>query len=92
MRVGSEPLVNSTLPFFQLSQVFPFPKTLLYTDEPSFYIWNATRRIFCRKQGTPVEGYEEIRKNNALGVHTLYSKNAKYFYLRMLLQEIRSGK
>ncbi|KAG8233181.1 hypothetical protein J437_LFUL008944 [Ladona fulva] len=43
----------------------PFARTLLYADIPSYYTWNATRRIFQRrKRGTPVEGNEGIFKSD----------------------------
>ncbi|KAG8235130.1 hypothetical protein J437_LFUL012326 [Ladona fulva] len=66
-RVGNEPPVNTALTaFFQLRQSDTLARKVLYDDVPSYYTWNATSRIFQRKQETSVDCHEGIFKSDTL--------------------------
>jgi PIF1-like helicase/Helitron helicase-like domain at N-terminus len=85
------PPPNTTLTaFFKLCQEDPFARTLLYPEVPTYYTWDASRKVFCRrKTGKTVPG-QEIFKSDALGrVYTVHPNNAQCYFLRMLLHTIR---
>jgi hypothetical protein len=47
--------------FFTLCQENPFARTLMYSDVPSYYTWNVTKKAFIRcRQGEPVDGQTGI--------------------------------
>ncbi|XP_055920291.1 uncharacterized protein LOC129951943 [Eupeodes corollae] len=68
--------------FFAICQSDPFARTLLYSEMPRYYTWNATsKKIQRRKQGDAVP---------ALGcIYTVHPKNDECFYLRLLLVHVR---
>lgn len=73
--------------FFELCREDLFAATLLYAEVPKYYTWNATSKKFQRrKQGIPVQGYDNVYASDALGrVYTVHPNNAECYYLRMLL-------
>ncbi|KIH47189.1 hypothetical protein ANCDUO_22754 [Ancylostoma duodenale] len=78
---------NTTLTaFFLLCQQDPFARTLLYSEVPEYYTWNASRKVFCkRKQGAPVPG-SDMRASDALGrVYTVHPSNDECNFLRLSL-------
>ncbi|XP_024874095.1 uncharacterized protein LOC112456045, partial [Temnothorax curvispinosus] len=71
-----------------------FARTLLYSEVPKYYTWNASAKKFQRrKQGKPVEGYSNLYLSNALGrLYTVHLNNQECFYLRLLLVNVRGPK
>lgn len=63
---------------------------MLYPEVPQYYTWNASKKqLYQRKQGAEVPG-TTTRRSNVLGrVYTVHPNNAKFFYLRMLLQVLK---
>ncbi|GFX64018.1 ATP-dependent DNA helicase [Trichonephila clavipes] len=77
--------------FYSLCQDDLFAKTLLYSEVPKFYTWNAsTKKFQRRKQGKAVEGHTNLYSSDALGrLYTVHPKNTESFYLRLLLINVR---
>lgn len=77
--------------FFLLCQEDNFAKTLLYSEVPKYYTWNAsTKKFQRRKQGKAVAGHSNIFATDALGrVYTVHPTNSECFYLRLLLMNVR---
>lgn len=83
---------NTTLTaFFALCKDDLFAKTLLYTEVPTYFTWNATSKTFQRrKQGTAVEGCNNLYSTDALGrLYTVHPNNQDCFFLRLLLINVR---
>uniref|UniRef100_A0A183HN50 Helitron_like_N domain-containing protein n=1 Tax=Onchocerca flexuosa TaxID=387005 RepID=A0A183HN50_9BILA len=75
--------------FFTLCQKDSFAKTLLYTEVPTYYTWNASRKSFeRRKRGKPVDGQPGIFKHNRR-LYTVHPNQEECFFLRMLLVNVR---
>ncbi|XP_017461157.1 PREDICTED: uncharacterized protein LOC108354487 [Rhagoletis zephyria] len=76
--------------FFDLCRHDMFAKTLLYSDVPKYYTWNAKKKQFQRrKQGRAVSGHNNLFLSDALGrLYTVHPQNAECFYLRLLLINI----
>lgn len=68
----------------------PFAKTLLFSEVPTYYTWNASSKNFQRrKQGKRVEGHSELFSTDALGrIYRVHPNNAECFYLRLLLVNV----
>lgn len=77
--------------FFSLCSEDVFAKTLLYSDVPKYYTFNASSKKFQRrKQGKKVEGQLNLYSTDALGrLYTVHPNNAECFYLRLLLINVR---
>lgn len=63
----------------ELCQNDQFAKTLLYSQVPTYYTWNASGKKWNRrKQGTPVQGYAGIFESDAVGrlytVHPIHAE------------------
>lgn len=57
---------------------------------PSYYTWASNKTWARRKQGVPVEGWQGIRLNDAIGrVYAVHPNQQECFFLRLLLHEIR---
>ncbi|GFX67673.1 uncharacterized protein LOC104236095 [Trichonephila clavipes] len=82
---------SSLTAFYSLCQDDLFAKTLLYSEVPKFYTWNAsTKKFQRRKQGKAVEGHTNLYSSDALGrLYTVHPNNTECFYLRLLLINIR---
>ncbi|XP_067129653.1 uncharacterized protein [Centruroides vittatus] len=80
--------------FFSLCTDDLFAKTLLYSEVPKYYTWNASAKKFQRrKQGKPVEGHTNLYSSDALGrLYTVHPNNQECFYLRLLLVNVRGPK
>ncbi|CAL1292154.1 unnamed protein product, partial [Larinioides sclopetarius] len=51
--------------FFTLCQDDAFARTLMYSEVPSYYTWNVTKKLFVRrKRGEPVDAHPGIFKEN----------------------------
>lgn len=85
-RAAAPPATTLTA-FFTLCTDDLFARTLLYSQVPTYFTWNAARKKFQRrKQGTPVEGWNNLCSTDALGrLYTVHPNNAECFYLRLLL-------
>ncbi|GFQ91731.1 ATP-dependent DNA helicase [Trichonephila clavata] len=61
------------------------------TEITNFFSWNtSTRKFQCRKQGRAVQGHLHLYSTDALGhLYTVHPNNAEYFYLRLLLINVR---
>lgn len=68
--------------FFSLCQTDEFAKTLLYSDVPTYFTWNASSEQFQRrKQGKPVPGQTNLHSTDALGrLYTVHPNNAECFF------------
>lgn len=77
--------------FFSLCQNDPFAKTLLYSEVPTYFTWNASSKNFQRrKQGMAVANHPNLFATDALGrVYTIHPNNTECFYLRLLLINVR---
>ena len=77
--------------FFSLCGDDMFAKTLLYSEVPTYYTWNASAKKFQRrKQVKAVEGHTNLYSTDALGrLYTVHPNNAECFYLRLLLINVR---
>jgi len=90
LRADTPPQTTLTA-FFSLCSEDLFAKTLLYSETPKYYTWNASEKRFKRrKQGTPVEGHPNLYSSEALGrLYTVHPNNQECFYLRLLLVNVR---
>lgn len=74
-RVERPPATTLTS-FFASCQSDAFARTLLYSEMPCYYTWNASSKNFQRrKQGNAVPGYPDVRYTNALGRIFIYSSS-----------------
>ncbi|XP_049308573.1 uncharacterized protein LOC125777509 [Bactrocera dorsalis] len=89
-RVVEEPPVTTLTAYFQLCETDEFSRTLLYSEVPHYFTWNAsTKKFQRRKQGTPVDSYPGIFRTDALGrIYTVSPANVECFYLRLLLVNV----
>ncbi|GFV00104.1 uncharacterized protein LOC104236095 [Trichonephila clavipes] len=85
------PPATTLTAFYSLCQDDLFAETLLYSEVPKFYTWNAsTKKFQRRKQGKAVEGHTSLYSSDALGrLYTVHPNNTECFYLRLLLIIIR---
>ncbi|XP_066428603.1 uncharacterized protein [Eleutherodactylus coqui] len=92
-RASSPPQTTLTA-FFLLCTHDLFAGTLLYSEVPKYYTWNASAKNFQRrKQGKPVEGHPNIYLSDTLGcLYTVHPNNQECFYLRLLLVNMRGPK
>ncbi|KAF2903264.1 hypothetical protein ILUMI_02924 [Ignelater luminosus] len=88
---AERPPATTLKSFFEICAGDPFARTLLYSEMPKYYTWNASFKKFQRrKQGQPVPGYENIYSTDALGrIYTVHPNNDECFYLRLLLVNVR---
>ncbi|XP_059051905.1 uncharacterized protein LOC131846585 [Achroia grisella] len=77
--------------FFSTCQNDPFAKTLLYSEMPRYYTWNASLKKFLRRrQGDAVPNHPDMRSTDALGrIYTVHPKDHECFHLRLLLLNVR---
>ncbi|GFY08003.1 uncharacterized protein LOC104236095 [Trichonephila clavipes] len=79
------PPATTLTAFYSLCQDDLFAKTLLYSEVPKFYTWNAsTKKFQRRKQGKAVEGHTNLYSSEALG--RLCTCSSEQY--RMLLSKI----
>lgn len=89
--VAANPRSTTLTAFFDLCSHDSFAKTLLYSEVPRYYTWNASSRKWMkRKQGVIVDGTNDIRSSDTIGrVFTVLPSNSECFFLRMLLNQVR---
>lgn len=79
--VARNPPQTTLTAFFSLCQNDPFARTLLYSEVPTHYVWDKSRKIFKKRARGP---------SNMIGrVYTVHPKNRECFFLRILLTKIR---
>jgi hypothetical protein len=85
------PPATTLTAFFSLCLDDEFAKTLLYSEMPTYYTWNASAKRFQRRrQGKAVEGHPNIYSSDAIGrLYAVHPNNAECFYLRLLLINVR---
>ncbi|GFX59287.1 ATP-dependent DNA helicase [Trichonephila clavipes] len=82
------PPATTLTAFYSLCQDDLFAKTLLYSEVPKFYTWNASTKRFQRRS-LAVEGHTNLYSSDALGrLYTVHPNNTECFYLRLLLINI----
>ncbi|XP_031333941.1 uncharacterized protein LOC116163953 [Photinus pyralis] len=88
---AAQPPATTLTAFFALCQTDDFAGTLLYSEVPRYFTWNATRKTFeRRKQGKPVTGHPQLFSSDALGrLYTVHPNMAECYYLRLLLITVR---
>lgn len=88
---AERPPATTLTSFFATCASDPFARTLLYSEMPRYFTWNALSKKFeRRKQGKPVPGYVNVYSNDALGrIYTVHPSNDECFYLRLLLVNVR---
>lgn len=52
--------------FFQLFKIDDFAKTLMYSEVPSYFLWD-NNKFLRRKRGKDVDGWPGVKKDSALG-------------------------
>lgn len=90
---AERPPATTLTSFFSTCASDPFARTLLYSEMPRYYTWNASSKKWLRrKQGQSVDGYPGVFSTDALGrVYTSHLKNDDCFYLRLLLVNVRGS-
>lgn len=85
------PPATTLTSFFAICQSDPFTRTLLYSEMTHYYTWNASsKNVQRRKQSDAVPGYLDVRFTDALRhMYTVHPKNDEFFYLRLLLVNVR---
>ncbi|XP_008182252.1 uncharacterized protein LOC103309183 [Acyrthosiphon pisum] len=86
-RPPATPLTN----FFSTCESDPFTRTLLYSEMPRYYTWNAASKKFQRrKKGDAVAGFADVYSSDALGrIYTVHPRQDECFYLRLLLVNVK---
>ena len=75
--------------FFKLCDKDAFARSLYYFEIPSYYTWNG-KQWTRRKKGISVKCFPDIKRDAAIGrVFTVHPNNSEYFYLRVLLHNVR---
>lgn len=90
---AAQPPATTLTAFFSLCQTDDFAKTLLYSEVPRYYTWNASRKQFQRrKQGQTVVDHPNVFSSDALGrLYTVHPNNIECYYLRLLLITVRGA-
>lgn len=85
---AAQPPATTLTAFFQLCENDEFARTLLYTDVPHYFSWNAKQWV-RRKQGKRVEGHPLYYFADTMGrLYTVHPNNAECYYLRLLLVNV----
>ncbi|GFX42656.1 ATP-dependent DNA helicase [Trichonephila clavipes] len=89
-QIALNPSATTLTAFFTLCQNDAFAKTLLYSEVPTYYAWNASRKLFeRRKRGEQVIGQPGMFKEKTIGrLYTIYPNQDECFFLRMLLNDL----
>ncbi|GFT01989.1 ATP-dependent DNA helicase [Trichonephila clavipes] len=89
-QIALNPLPTTLTGFFTLRQNDAFAKTLLYSEVPTYYMWNASRKLFeRRKRGQQVIGQPGIFKEKTIiRLYTAHPNQDECFFLRMLLVNV----
>lgn len=87
---ADQPPATTLTAFFDLCTTDEFARTLLYSDVPKYFTWNASSKKWQRrKQGTRVDGHMNVFSTDTLGrLYTVHPNNAECFYLRLLLVNV----
>uniref|UniRef100_A0A2H1WN94 SFRICE_024390 n=1 Tax=Spodoptera frugiperda TaxID=7108 RepID=A0A2H1WN94_SPOFR len=80
---------TTLLAFFELCNIDEFVNTLFYHEVPHYFTW-ADNKFSRRRCSQDVDGYPDIKRNEALGrVYGVHPSQSECFYLRMLLHHVR---
>ena len=73
--------------FFTSCQDNAFARTLMYSEVPTYYMWNVTKKSFIRcRRGEPVDSQPGSLRENTIGrLYTLHPRLDECFFPRMLL-------
>ena len=75
--------------FFELCKSDPYAKTLMYTDIPTFYIWNSGLRKWKRRK-MGIQSFPGVYKAPTVArMYTVHPNQHECFFLRMLLTRVR---
>lgn len=87
---AERPPATTLTSFFAICASDPFARTLLYSEMPRYFTWNASSKKFQRRiYGEPVPGYVNVYSTDALGrIYTIHPSNDECFYLRLLLVNV----
>lgn len=90
-RRAERPPATTLTSFFDTCESDPFARTLVYSEMPRYYTWNASSKKFQRrKQGQAVPNHPGVLSSEALGrIYTVHPRNDECFYLRLLLVNVR---
>ncbi|GFQ96823.1 ATP-dependent DNA helicase [Trichonephila clavata] len=77
--------------FFYLCKTDPLAKTLLYSEVPRHFCWDASQKVWqIRKKGVPLADFPGYVTHNALGrVYTVHPNNREAFHVHLLLHHVR---
>ncbi|GFW94250.1 ATP-dependent DNA helicase [Trichonephila clavipes] len=77
--------------FFDFCKTDPLAKTLLYSEVPRHFCWDASQKVWqIRKKGVPLADFPGYVTDNALGrVYTVHPNNREAFHMRLLLHHVR---
>ena len=89
-QIALNPPATTLTAFFTLCQNDAFAKTLLYSEVPTYYTWNASTKSFQRrKRGQGVDGQPALFRETTIGrLYTVHPNQDECFFLRMLLVNV----
>ncbi|XP_023720955.1 uncharacterized protein LOC111871823 [Cryptotermes secundus] len=89
-QIALNPPDTTLIVFFVLCQNEAFAKILLYSEVPTYYTWNASRKSFeRRKRGERVDEQTGIFKETTIGrLYTVHPNEDECFFLHMLLVNV----
>lgn len=89
-RIAENPPNTTLTAFFLLCRSDSFAKNLLYSEVPTYYVWNLSSKKFTkRKQGRVVPGWDGKASDTIGRVYTVHPKHGECFFLRLLLNHVR---
>ncbi|XP_025205749.1 uncharacterized protein LOC112602051 [Melanaphis sacchari] len=88
---AERPPATTLTNFFSTCESDPFARTLLYSEIPRYYTWNAASKKFQRrKKGDAVAGFVDVYSTDSLGrIYIVHPRQDECFYLRLLLVNVR---
>ncbi|GFW76678.1 uncharacterized protein TNCV_4943951 [Trichonephila clavipes] len=89
-QIALSPPATTLTAFFTLCQNDAFAKTLLYSEVPTYYMWNVSRKLFEQhKRGEQVIEQPGIFKEKTIGrLYTVHPNQDECFFLHMLLVNV----
>lgn len=87
-RVIDTPRNTTLTAFFQLCSTDSFAATITYDKVAAYFTWD-NKQFNRRKRGEDVEGFQGVKRTDALGrVYAVHPSNSECYHLRMLLHVI----
>jgi len=82
------PSKTTLLGIFEFCKIDSFARGL-YSEVSAYFIWK-NNKFSRRKQGKGVPGHPGVKQDQIFDrVYTVHLNNAKYYYMRLLLHEVR---